>query len=294
MAFPTPFGGPYMNGPAPWHLDGHFVCSFSYDSGYTSSGSDSPPYPSLDPDNDIHEDTHRFEYVSPWPRYQFVHAQYSHPAAAFRPQHPYHGSSNETYILPQPLPFEQQRSNYQYYISQPNQTPSHHARNLNREPSPPASLQDIRVNTPSPLNFNESAARLPPLNDRVVETETEVSSSPSLPHPSNPIPHNASPPYIDPELKTKTPPPPRSESSHATPFIILLSSQDGRELDTFSISSSWTEMSSRFFFFFFFFEERRGGDWRISGGGCMRSERKAFEGEKRAWGRKDGDVFGLM
>ena len=219
-----------------------------------------------------------------------MHAQYSHPAAAFRPQHPYHGSSIETYILPQPLHFEQQRRNYQY-ISQQNPTPSHHARNLNREPSPPASLQDFRANTPLWLDFNESAARLPdtlsPLNDRVVETETEVSSS--LPHPSTPTLQDTSfPNNNNPKLKTKTPPPPRSESSRATPssfFSLRRTGEDAPFSPAAAAGPSCHHASSSSFL-------RRGarGGWRISGGGCMRSERKAFEGEKRVLGRKDGDV----
>ena len=221
MDFHTPFGSPYTNGPAPSHLGGHFVCSFSDDSGYSSSDSDSPPYPFFDPDSSIYGDPDRFGHVSPWPRYQrataFVNAQYSHPAAAFRPHHSYHGSSNETYDLTPPLPFEQQRCNYEY-ASQPNPTPSYHRGNRDREPNHTASLQDFRANATSSLNLNENGARLPdtlpPLSDRVVESETEASSS--LPRSSTPIPYDASSPNNNnPELKTKAPP--QSRSSRPTP-----------------------------------------------------------------------------
>ena len=223
MDFHTPFEGSDMNGPAPWHLGGHFFSSFNDDSGYASSDSDSPPYPFFDPDNDIHGDADRFDHVSPWPRYQqaavLVNAQYSHPAAAFRPHHPYHGSSNKGYDLPPPLPFEQQRRNYEY-TSQRNPTPSYHRGNPDREPSHTASFQDFRANTTSSLNFNERSARLPdilpPLSDRVVESETEESS---LPRSSTPIRRETSFPDDKQELKTKAPPLQSRSSSPISPRI---------------------------------------------------------------------------
>ena len=223
MDFYTPFGGPYTNEPAPWHLGGHFVCSFNDDRGYASSDPDSPPYPSFDPDNDIDGDADPFDHVSPRPRYQqatvLVNAQYSHTAAAFaafRPHHRYRGSSNKGYDLPQPLPFEQQGRNYEY-TSQRNPTPSYHRGNRDREPNLTTSLQDFRANTASSLNFNEHGARLPdtlsPLSDRVVEIETEEESS--LPRSPTPVRRKASsfPDDNNPELlKTKLHPQSRSKS----------------------------------------------------------------------------------
>ena len=279
----TPFGSPYMNGPAPWHLGGHFVCSFSDDSGYASSDSDSPPYPFFDPDSGIHGDPDRFDHVSPWPRYQqataFVNAQYSHPAAAFRPHHSHHGSSNETYDVPQPLPFEQQRRSYGY-PSQPNPTTSCHRGNRDREPRHTASLQDFRANTSSSLNFNEHSARLPdtlpPLSDRVVESETEASSS--LPRSPTPIPHDASSPNNNPEPKTKAPPQSRSSSPTPSPrnhrrmdenppHPPLVARRDGPRRH----NSSLTDKGQR----------RLADAWRQ-----LHQERKEFEEEKRALGTK--------
>ena len=210
MDFHTPFRGPYMNAPASWHLGGHFIYSFNDDSGYASSDSDSSPFPSFDTDDTIHAGIDPFDHVSHWPPYRqntaFVNAQSFHPVAAFSLHHPYHISSNETYDLPPPLPFEQQRRNYQY-TSNANTSPSYHRGNRDREPSHIASLQELRANTHASLNFNERSARLPnslpPLHDRVVESESEVSPS-SLPRPSTPIRHDASFPDDDnPELKTK-------------------------------------------------------------------------------------------
>ena len=275
-----------MNGPAPWHVGGHFVCSFNDDSGYTSSDSDSLPYPSFDPENDTHGDADRFDHVSPWPRYQqataFVNAQYSHPAATFRPHHLCHGSSNKDYDLPQPLAFEQQRRNYEYAF-QRNPTPSYHRGNCDREPSHTASLLDFRVNTTSSLNFNEPSAHLPdtlpPLSDRVVESETEESS---LPGPSTPIRRDASFPNNNPELNAKVPPQSRSSSP-----TISFSPRNLRRTGENSPPSSSAV--------------RRDGPCRhhssspLSDGGQRRladawrqlyQERKEFEEEKRALERK--------
>ena len=285
MDFHTPFGAPYMNGPAPWHPGGHFSYSFNDDSGYVSSDSDSSPFPSFDTDDNIHEGIDQFDYLSPWPRYQqhtaFVNAQYLHPVAAFRLHHPYLASSIETYDLPPPLPFEQQRRNYGY-ASNPNPIPSYHRGNRDREPShTAASLQDFRANTHASLNFTEHGARLPttlpPLHDRVVESETEISSSP-LPRLSTPIRHDASFPDDNPELKTKPPPQPKPSS----PTISLSPRKTGGNPPPSASAvrrdgprrpHSSASLSDR--------DQRRLVDeWRH-----LYRERKAFEEEKRALGR---------
>ena len=275
-----------MNGPAPWHVGGHFVCSFNDDSGYTSSDSDSPPYPSFDPENDTHGDADRFDHVSPWPRYQqattFVNAQYSHPAAAFRPHHLYHGSSNKGYELPQPLPFEQQRRNYEY-ASQRNPTPSYHRGNREREPSHTASLQDFRVNATSSLRFNDHNTHLPdtlpPLSDRVVQSETEEYPSPLS---SIPIPHDTSFPDINPELNAKVPPQSRSSSPtisfsprnlHRTGENSPPSSAARRDGPRRHHSSSPLSDEG---------QRRLADAWRQ-----LYQERKNFEEEKRALERKE-------
>ena len=272
-----------MNGPAPWHVGGHFVCSFNDDSGYTSSDSDSPPYPSFDPDNDTHGDADRFDHVSPWPRYQqataFVNAQFSHPAAAFRPHHPYHGSSYEGHNLPQPLPFEQQRRNYEY-ASQPNPTPSYH-----REPSHTASFQVFRANTTSSLNFNEHSAHLPdtlpPLSDRVVESETEV--SPSLPRSPTPIRRDAFFPNNNPELKTEAP----LQSRSSSPTISFSPRNLRRTGENSPPSASAARRDG---------PRHHHSSSSLSDGGQRRltdawrqlyQERKEFEEEKRALKRKE-------
>ena len=298
MDFYTPFAGPYTNGPAPWHLGGHFVCSFNDDSGYASSDSDPPPYPSFDPDNDIDGDADPFDHVSPRPRYQqatvLVNTQYSHTAAAFaafRPHHRYRGSSKKGYDLPQPLPFEQQGRNYEY-TSQRNPTPSYHRGNRDREPNLTASLQDVRANTTSSLNFNEHGARLPdtlsPLSDRVVEIETEEESS--LPRSSTPSRREASsfPDNNNPELlKTKLPPQPRSSSptiSFSSPPRNLR--RTGENCPPSSSSSAARRDASRRHHCCSS-PSSSDGEQRMLADGWRQlyHERKQFEAEKRAFDR---------
>ena len=181
-----PFASPHSNGLPPWHYDRNLDHSFHDDSGYASEDSEFQPSPSLYISH-VYEDTNQDHHYPPWTWHNqataFINAQKSPPTAS-RICHLHHDSidhSRRSYILPQPLSFEQQ-CNYNESGHQRAPATFHNRENFGRDlgHTPPWGV--LEENT-SPLAFEEHKSRIPdalPSLRKCIESEPDESlSSPS-------------------------------------------------------------------------------------------------------------------